>query len=296
MTERYFTARNLLEAPVHRAAYSDRTSYLMAQCSQLAYLCEEPKALKAGLADGGFDLVAVFKGANHNNAFLATSKKHGMAVLAFKGTVLSEWGTVKTDLDFSSYRTVRGTFHEGFLRAFQSMEGQVLKAWAKVDQPLYLTGHSLGGALAVVAAMNIRDTDWVAACYTYGAPRVCDLATVIKFYKIPVYRMVHQDDIVPCLPPPFMSRGYVQIGDVRFINDQNEEIEGSAGVWQRIWTQVKANLSFRFGRLVGDHSISEYGKILERIAEARLNDGLKGLIREERIKAGGGDPPGACCD
>ena len=268
----YFSIKELLTPPLKRAAYSDRTSWIMAQCSAIAY--QETKAKIAPLLkEGGFELVAAMSNPYlKSNGFLAVSKIHKLAVLSFKGTIPKEWKTVETDLDFKSYVTKKGTFHEGFLKAYQSLEPQILKAMGEIGNlPLYITGHSLGGAMAIVASMNLPDTDKVAACYTFGSPRVCDLKTVIKFYKIPIYRVVHETDIVPSLPPVFFSRGFAQAGDLRYINDQNELTPGSAAVFRRIGLQIKAIFRLAFFKMVGDHAIADYWKILQNIAEEREN-------------------------
>ncbi len=267
---RYFTNKQLLNPPIKRAAYSDRTAWIMSQCSELAYV-EEPVLLKKNLAEGDFTLLKTFVyQPKRMNAYLALSIKHKLSVLAFKGTVPSEWPTVQVDLDFRYYHTKNGVFHQGFYDAFKAMEKPINRNLGLVrGLPIYITGHSLGGALATMAAMNLTETDRVAACYTFGAPRICDLKTIIHFYKIPIYRVVHADDIVPSLPPPSMFGGYAQIGDLRYITDNFELIPGSAAVWLRLWLQIKSFLLLRWKNSIADHMIDFYAKILQRIAEDR---------------------------
>jgi hypothetical protein len=267
---RYFTNPKLLNAPIKRAAYSDRTSWIMSQCSELAYV-EDSVLLRKDLVEGDFTLLKTFVYKPKDmNAYLALSTKHKLAVLAFKGTKPSEWPTVQVDLDFKYYHTKNGVFHKGFYEAFKAMEKPINRALGSVrDLPIYITGHSLGGALATVAAMNLTETDRVAACYTFGAPRICDLKTIIKFYKIPVYRVVHADDVVPSLPPPSMFGGYAQIGDLRYITDNFELIPGSAAVWLRLWLQIKSLILVRCKTYIEDHMIGFYSKILQKIAEER---------------------------
>ena len=64
---------------------------------------------------------------------------------------------------------------------------------------MYFTGHSLGGALAILAATLISPTRH-GAVYTFGAPRVANY----KFFfglKMPIFRVVNSADIVPRVPP-----------------------------------------------------------------------------------------------
>ncbi len=67
------------------------------------------------------------------------------------------------------------------------------------ELPCYFTGHSLGGALALLTARELaQDSNGV--CYSYGAPRVANYE-YFKAMKIPVFRVVNSADIVPRVPP-----------------------------------------------------------------------------------------------
>lgn len=70
-------------------------------------------------------------------------------------------------------------------------EGQVI--------PCFITGHSLGGALALLTTREVA-ADINGACYTYGAPRVANYEYFANM-KTPVYRVVNSSDIVPRVPP-----------------------------------------------------------------------------------------------
>ncbi|WP_437579523.1 lipase family protein [Sorangium sp. So ce887] len=86
---------------------------------------------------------------------------------------------------------------------------------------LYITGHSLGGALAVVAAALIHiDPELdairrkVRGIYTYGQPMVGFSDFAARFdeeFGKKLFRHVYGKDIVPCLPPrttgPFVHFG-----------------------------------------------------------------------------------------
>ena len=65
--------------------------------------------------------------------------------------------------------------------------------------PCYFTGHSLGGALALLVTRELA-SDADGACYTYGAPRVANYE-YFKNMKTPVFRVVNSSDIVPRVPP-----------------------------------------------------------------------------------------------
>ena len=160
----------LLVPPVNRAAYSDRSAWIMARCSQLAYFQfeknEEPK-LRDSLNELRLDLSTTFNDEG-TQAFLATNKRY--AVLVFRGTE-KDMQDICADINIRFYRDKSGArISTGFRQAYARVEKQVTDAIAKIDHelPLYVTGHSLGGALAAIASARIRPSDRVAACYTFG--------------------------------------------------------------------------------------------------------------------------------
>jgi hypothetical protein len=136
-------------------------------------------------------------------AVLVKLKPHtgfeGMLVLAFRGTqpniedVVSD---IKADLVSAPKG---GRIHHGFLIAYQKVADQIKASIAGHDGlPFYITGHSLGGALAMVATRYLG-YDSTGATYTYGCPRVADDEFYRKI-KTPVYRIVNSADAVPRVP------------------------------------------------------------------------------------------------
>jgi triacylglycerol lipase len=65
--------------------------------------------------------------------------------------------------------------------------------------PCFFTGHSLGGALALITSRE-KALDINGACYTFGAPRVANY-DYFQNMKTPVFRVVNSSDIVPRVPP-----------------------------------------------------------------------------------------------
>lgn len=242
-----------LPVPTKRAAYSDRTAWLMAIMAELAYtqfdedsknavlsmaadlatlsnkddIAEKLKQLlttidhreKTGnkilreiLAEGGFTLKGVlFAADTDTQGFVAvkpaTDTETGMAIVAFRGTQqIKDW---MTNLDAATEdvpsrdpksSAVLGKVHKGFNQSFKSVEAQIHDL-LKDDRglPLYITGHSLGGALATLATWYLPGQK-LAACYTFGAPRVGDTGLMNR-YRTPVYRIVNGADPVPFVPP-----------------------------------------------------------------------------------------------
>lgn len=272
------TPAMVVAAPTWRAAYSDRTCALMASLCAIAYdNFEDPTGVSLGtmrarLKTGGFELVAVYDTSIGTQAYLATSDQ--MTVLAFRGTQdRADWavnlGAGRKPLRAGD-DTVR--VHEGFLKAFRSVEPAIAKdlASARVpqDKGLYITGHSLGGALAQIASAAF-ERDTLAACYTFGSPRVGQRSFDAEV-KCPHYRLVNGLDIVPAVPPPYL--GYQHSGDVRVLGRLGEPPKRYdrtpflLGLWLGVFS-VLWPITRHFP-LIDDHMIGIYRRKL--IAAANL--------------------------
>ena len=273
-----FDEPGLLGAPVMRAAYSDRTAWLMSAVSELAYYPFEDgdmvlnlatelanlsgveaiekrlKKILSGTVGGGNEatLAAILDVAgftllktynrNDTQAFLA--KRGGedgncMLILAFRGTEINP-KDIHTDAN-AILTTLNGEekVHSGFLKAIGHVRDSIAKDLAQHKGiPVYITGHSLGGALAILAT-RLLASDSHGACYTFGGPRV-GTEQVDDQIKTPIYRVVNAADLVPRVPPAYIIgplvmltnllhltfissflrrfRGYVHYGDMRYLN------------------------------------------------------------------------------
>ena len=75
--------------------------------------------------------------------------------------------------------------HPGFFLAWGEISGDVQAALDRVvalhgSYAIVVTGHSLGGAGATIAGAYIRNGGWNLDLYTYGSPRVGNLAFVAR--------------------------------------------------------------------------------------------------------------------
>lgn len=271
--------RNLLSPPIHRAAYSDRMAWIMASMAHLAYdrFEDDETALRlfrAKLEGGGFTLVKTFYSAETDTqAFLATSND-GYAVLAFRGTEVVKRQDILIDAKAMKVSVLEGRIHSGFRAAYESVARDVERSILKLKgMPLYITGHSLGAALATVATQrlehNLTIREMIAACYTFGSPRVGDKHYDIEF-KSPIYRVVNTTDVVTVIP--LLAMGYIHIGDIRYLGRLDGEFRRGIPVLQRGYLFLVTMLKF-FGPVVSDHAIVEYRRKLGVIAFKR-NPGL----------------------
>jgi hypothetical protein len=104
-----------------------------------------------------------------------------------------------------------GRVHSGFLKAFREVAPALdrLSAAHGAGRKIWLTGHSLGGALATLAAAHLGAAQ-VQGLFVYGSPRVGDAAFARVLAGVPHLRFEHRDDWVVNQPPEFL--GYVDAG------------------------------------------------------------------------------------
>lgn len=95
----------------------------------------------------------------------------GLTIVAFRGT--GSGTDVKQDLKRLQRDYGHGDVHRGFVECYESVAYQLRIALKFTpSSKLVFTGHSLGGALAQLAALDYP----YSACITFGAPAVGDEA------------------------------------------------------------------------------------------------------------------------
>jgi hypothetical protein len=146
-------------------------------------------------------------------AYGALRESDGVALIAFRGTQPDSIEDLLTDAraHFGPWPEAGGRVHAGFAAAARAVLPSV-RQWLAVNGPadLILTGHSLGAALATIAASVLEPTLLV----TLGSPRVGDEAFV-RSVTCAATRLVNCCDLVTELPPPL--GGYTHAGELLYI-------------------------------------------------------------------------------
>ena len=114
-------------------------------------------------------------------------------------------GRVGTDFAAAG---VGARFHRGFLEAlamvWEPLQAAVSQALQAKERPLWVTGHSLGGALALLAAWRLqRNFLAVHEIVTFGAPMIGNEAAAKAFeqeFAGKIFRYIDLEDVVPHLP------------------------------------------------------------------------------------------------
>ena len=262
---------------------------------------DQEKVLTSDLDTIHLKLIYTFD-VKDTQAFIAVTDH--FSVLSFRGTEATRPKDIKSGLKAVQVKCVSGGMvHSGFSEAFDVVSEQVQTALNSTDiaaKPLFITGHSLGGALATIAAKRLTHKSGIAACYTFGSPRVGDTDWVAGL-RTPVYRIVNAVDAVTMMPLggeiiefiskllsifPFLQPtsvwvqkkvgGYLHSGDMRYLtNCQSGDFEkvkllSSVSWMYRIMGLVKN--SFSASKVLKDHLMVNYRTKLGIIARKRNLD------------------------
>ena len=143
----------------------------------------------------------------------------GGVCIAFRGTrldvasrdsFLGSLGAWIANLDFVQTQVGNVRVHRGWHAEYCAAEAEILalaRASGAGERPLWLAGHSAGGALAILAAPALVAAGIpVRGVLSIAAPRVGDRAFAAS-YPVPVLRLERRHDPIPHLPlPPSLAR------------------------------------------------------------------------------------------
>jgi triacylglycerol lipase len=225
-------------------AFEPVNAWWLAEAALLAYADEGFARRQFGRA--GLGEVAFVSKAG-SQCYLVESRD--FVIAAFRGTQVPKPGgttdpvqgfeeTVRdflADVDFRLVEVGPGRFvHAGFKGALDSIWSDLelrLLAHARARRPIWMTGHSLGAALATLAADRLRAAQGL---YVFGSPAVGDRAFADAFPGN-AFRIVHHRDIVARVPPfgsrPDQARvDYVPVGVLKYIDGEGrlrDEADGT---------------------------------------------------------------------
>jgi hypothetical protein len=143
-----------------------------------------------------------------------------VVILAFRGTEpfsAKEWAeslllSLDSEAPFSN-----GRVHEGYQKSLNLIWDKICKVLQSVNlskKKLYLTGHSLGGSLAYLAALRIHQhkeySASLQAVMTFGQPKTGDQKYVNDYMQQmngKTFRFENNKDLVPTLPNEIFPNG-----------------------------------------------------------------------------------------
>lgn len=186
-------------------------SHKMAHCANYAYW--DGKEAKPLYKSRGFTHHKFFD-KNGSQAHVVWNASH--IAVCFRGTEPTEVADLKADLNiWPDDAMVGGWVHNGFQNALDEIWDDIVKHLGKhTNKKLLICGHSLGGAMATVAASRLKDLN--PTLFTFGSPRVGNAIFVKQFSNVTHYRFVNNNDIVTAIPMWFL--GYRHHGTCIYID------------------------------------------------------------------------------
>ncbi len=210
------------------AVWSRSNALSLANCALLAY--NDQDVIDTHLKARGFTEIIHCQSPNpaiDTQAYVAV--REGLVVVAFRGTepsnpvdYFTDFTTARVAFEdkfrFSGWGNVWAGWADGLLAVLP----QILDALKKYDDDqhtLWITGHSLGGALATVMAAVVANlpNHPIQGVYTYGQPRVGDPEFCARYNQVlhdQTFRHVNDHDLVPHVPPRRFTRVEQQVFDV----------------------------------------------------------------------------------
>ncbi|KAK6914191.1 Fungal lipase-like domain [Dillenia turbinata] len=218
-------------------------------------------------------------------------------VVAFRGTEQSRWKDLRTDLMLApaglNPERLGGDFkqeiqvHSGFLSAYDSVRTRILSIIKLSiqyiddgDEPLqkwhvYVTGHSLGGALATLLALELSLSQLAkrgainVTMYNFGSPRVGNrrFAEVYNEKVKDSWRVVNHRDIIPSVP---RLMGYCHVEEPVYLAPGS--LRDAMGNMEFMVDGYKSDV---IGEATPDVLVSEFMKgekeLIEKILQTEIN-------------------------
>lgn len=255
----------------YKTSLDEGNAYWMARLSRAVYTkvsddneFPDEDAILADLQGEDPNFISVH-GADHDTAQAALIEHHDFLCMAFRGT--NELGDWLDNLNAFPRDELFGRFHTGFWQSVSDVWHPIHQRYQELrdtdKRPLFITGHSLGGAMATIAAARLvhRDQPFTAV-YTFGQPRCMNRGAAMFFNAEAgrrFYRFQNNEDIVTRVPSRVM--GYSHVGQCLYI-DEDTTIHDEPGFWYRFLDVVEGAVeTMRKTGSVGaisDHNMDRY--------------------------------------
>ncbi len=226
-------------------------AWWLIEAATLVY-AEEDFVTEKFKKNGGLPEVRYFTGKS-TQCFVAGNDK--FAIVAFRGSearlraddsdprhVIADW---TADLNILPEKWDHGgKVHRGFKEALQEVWPELedyISNLQKNDRRIWITGHSLGAALATLAADRYGNIQGV---YTYGSPRVGDKSFQEDFH-VNAYRFVNNSDIATKVPPAGV---YCHVGELKYIDGEGV-IHDNTNRWARWTDEIQSQFKNVFNAL-----------------------------------------------
>jgi len=243
-------------------SFNPSIAHILADCAFNAYDDDKKKTEEHLKTTHGMSWVQFFR--IEDTEALITYNDSTL-IFVFRGTSSVQDALTDIKIKFIDGPGNKGRIHAGFKTGLDKVWNEV---WSTIGRKrskrtIWLSGHSLGGALALTAAARLKFEKnlVVNGLYTFGQPRVGDpvfTEACDKAFGLRYFRFVHNNDIVPRVP--LRAMGFEHTGFFKYINKE-KKLDASL-TWEQI---TKDRLSGRIDNFlkpgtdgISDHSMSNY--------------------------------------
>ncbi len=216
----YFQGYQNYPFQVEATSFDPINAWWLSEASTLVYADED--FVKPRFSQAGLPKVRFF---NEQSTQCYVAHNDQFAIVAFRGSEIwkrnEKFDFNKVIADLKADVDIRltdwpqgGKVHRGFKEALEEVWLDLFQYVQQLDRKgckIWMTGHSLGAALATLCADRYGNVQGV---YTFGSPRVGN-DDFKDQYDVNNYRIVNNDDIVARIPP---AGAYRHVGELKFID------------------------------------------------------------------------------
>lgn len=245
--------------------FDKNKAFLLAKISELVY---------KGYTDIGKELSNIpFKYYDSDDTQGLIVEYPDEIVIAFRGTESQNIGDFLTDINIKKmFLKDWGEVHEGFYQAINKIALDMLRYLIPYpDKKIYLTGHSMGGALATLFAFRAYCFSInFESLYTFGSPRVGDRKFATRFnteFEGKSFRVVKTCDVITRIPTRLS--GYKHVDKLIYIDHEDTiHADENLGLWNTFWDRIQGRIedysSFNFLSGISDHYLNGYIQSLSK--------------------------------
>jgi len=240
LTYSYFSKASTHPFEHQASTFSLTNAAWLTDLSYLVYADQDFFTQK--VKDAGFTGEPVFIGFDSSDESTQCAIVHNadMLVVIFRGTEFSPKRIKHVILDLTAdlkaegiaVPELNGNIHAGFFSEVEKNYDEIAESIKKIhtNQAIWFTGHSMGGALAIITAQLLahRQQQSINGIYTIGCPRVGD-ANFVEHFQIPLYCLINNQDPVPRIPTQGYSpdnratiNDYQPMGEIRYFDSEGK--------------------------------------------------------------------------
>jgi Lipase (class 3) len=250
---------------------------ISARKSHLAYL--NPEHMRTEMEGKGEEIPIYLSGSpkQDTQAYIWISESEGIVYVCFRGTestqdILADIDVRREHMELESKEGGVISVHRGFYRQYKAIRAEMMKYLEdrrEAYRTIVFTGHSLGGAVATIAAAEcaerFKKEGKEIECHTFGSPRVGN-KNFVKWFNKNIeknWRVFNADDPVPLLP---MSYHFSHVGKgIRITDSMGIQVSERDTPWY-----LRPILSFAtidVDAIIRDHACTLYISRLESLGK-----------------------------